>query len=644
MTTWTDIFGGSPVNPSDVTYQAIQITTLNNPVQLSWPNAFYQDTITAGHIIDISNDGAVGSPVIILGDAMQISKGQDILFRNVGAHTIQIQTFGGAFLLNIPTNTAFYIYLQGNNTHAGIWGIVQFGTGTSSADATTLAGYGLIALSNAQINVNTPVVVENTAFVLDATSRGSIFIWTGGAQIIDLPNPALLDIGNGYIVTFNNESNIGGTLTLNNPFGNIDTSSTLELLPGSSTSVICDGADNYYTIGLGTPTFFAVGYLDLDVSGSADINLSLAESQNIIQQYNGTLTGNINVIFPPTPYFNFIFNNTSGAFTLSVKVVGGSPIVVAQGTKIIVYNNGVNLVQTPTAAVSIANSKFIVQQLPGGGLLPNAQATGSLATGMVKNTTTTGILSIGTVGIDYFGRGASIILNGGYKVVVGGPASVSTESTEMLGATGSAGLYFEESAAKTIAINGGTFSIDLDNLPRFTSLAMGGASNSGYIDTFPQPYFALQQNAVSIGAVAGGSIYAKFDTVGAALQDILLNGYPHGYYPNAVLVVEGVYNISPNGISGGIILTCELTKKIGGSSTLYTGVPNSTVIVFDFGASALVSMNNTLVRMTVLLSDIVDNTATEWGMTFSESGGTNSWDIDGSGSPLNAYIITNGIL
>lgn len=463
MTTWTDVFGGSPVNPSDVTYQAINITTVNNPIQLSWPNAFYQGTITAGHIIDISNDVGVGSPVIILGDATQVSQGQDILFRNVGAHTIQIQTFGGGFLLNIPTNTAFYIYLQANSTSVGTWGIVQFGTGTSSADATTLAGYGLIALSNAKINVNTPVVVKNAPFTLDATSRGSIYIWTGGAQTIELPDPGGMDIGNGYIVTFNNESSIGGTLTLHNANGNIDSTNTLELLPGSSTSVISDGGGNYYTIGLGTPTFFSVGYLDLDVSGSTDVELTVAQAQNIIQQYDGVLTGNINVIFPPTTYFNFIFNNTSGAFTLSVLVSGGTPIIVPQGQKIIVYNNGTNLEESPTFDPTLNTVKFIVQTPPPAGILPDAQALSLLTTGIVKNTTTTGVLSIGIPNTDYLVNPVPDIQFAVNNTPPGAPANGSIlqmlTNQEFLFTYSDHNLYFYSSATNNLGFNTNGFAL-----------------------------------------------------------------------------------------------------------------------------------------------------------------------------------------
>ena len=105
MTTWTNVFGGSPVNPSDVTYQAIALTDANSPVQLSWPTAFYEGTITAGHIIDISSTTTLTGD-IVLGSALQVSTGQDILFRNVGAEDITIQDYTTGFLLSVRARRA----------------------------------------------------------------------------------------------------------------------------------------------------------------------------------------------------------------------------------------------------------------------------------------------------------------------------------------------------------------------------------------------------------------------------------------------------------------------------------------------------------------------------------------------------------
>src|SRR6266705_1142209 len=47
---------------------------------------------------------------------------------------------------------------------------------------------------------------------------------------------------------------------------------------------------------------------------------------------------------------------------------------------------------TPAGGAT-ATATYLVKTLPGGGALPNAQATGALATGLLLDTTTTGVLS-----------------------------------------------------------------------------------------------------------------------------------------------------------------------------------------------------------------------------------------------------------
>lgn len=87
------------------------------------------------------------------------------------------------------------------------------------------------------------------------------------------------------------------------------------------------------------------GRLSKSVAGSSNVTLTAAEARNAWHEYNGTLTGNINVIVPTTEKLYYIFNNTAGAFTLTVKTSGGSGIVVAQGDKVILYADGTNVIE-----------------------------------------------------------------------------------------------------------------------------------------------------------------------------------------------------------------------------------------------------------------------------------------------------------
>ena len=85
--------------------------------------------------------------------------------------------------------------------------------------------------------------------------------------------------------------------------------------------------------------------LALSVAGSSDITLTSTQALNGYHEYTGTLTGNINVIVPASDKVYIIFNNTTGAFTLTVKTSGGTGILVARGDKAILYCNGTNVVE-----------------------------------------------------------------------------------------------------------------------------------------------------------------------------------------------------------------------------------------------------------------------------------------------------------
>ena len=75
------------------------------------------------------------------------------------------------------------------------------------------------------------------------------------------------------------------------------------------------------------------GRLSLSVAGSGDATLTTAQARNAIHEYTGTLTGNISVIVPNKNKLYTVFNNTAGAFTLTVKTSAGSGIAVTQGQR-----------------------------------------------------------------------------------------------------------------------------------------------------------------------------------------------------------------------------------------------------------------------------------------------------------------------
>jgi hypothetical protein len=93
------------------------------------------------------------------------------------------------------------------------------------------------------------------------------------------------------------------------------------------------------------PRSFA-GRLNLSVAGGTDVILTAAQARNDILNFTGTLTGNINIIVPDSPQTWAVSNNTSGAYTLTVKTVSGTGVAVKQGSTITLVSDGTNVVST----------------------------------------------------------------------------------------------------------------------------------------------------------------------------------------------------------------------------------------------------------------------------------------------------------
>lgn len=90
-------------------------------------------------------------------------------------------------------------------------------------------------------------------------------------------------------------------------------------------------------------------HLAKSVAGGTDVTLtdsgSTPESRNAILELTGLITANINVIVPNRDKEYRIHNNTTGAFTITVKTAAGSGVIVEQNSKKLVYCDGTNVVE-----------------------------------------------------------------------------------------------------------------------------------------------------------------------------------------------------------------------------------------------------------------------------------------------------------
>jgi uncharacterized protein YdeI (YjbR/CyaY-like superfamily) len=76
---------------------------------------------------------------------------------------------------------------------------------------------------------------------------------------------------------------------------------------------------------------------------NSNVTLTAPQAAKEIITLSGTLTGNVQIIFPPWEDQWLIANNTSGAFSVTCKTASGSGVVVPQGVTSIVYSDGTNI-------------------------------------------------------------------------------------------------------------------------------------------------------------------------------------------------------------------------------------------------------------------------------------------------------------
>ena len=342
MTQYTDAFGGANIYPSDISYSAV---TLTADAQFYWPEETSSSTNLVTRIMDVS---AASSYALTMPDAQGVSPGETVLFNNVGAAAVVIKDNGGTQIVSLDSGEAWQVYLTNNTTAAGTWETFQYGAGASNANASALAGNGLVAIG-AMLSQSVSVAQFNSDYTAGAADRSKAYVWTGAAGTLTLGSDTLTSPD--WFMQLRN----GGTGALVvDPAGSstIDTASTLSFQPGESATIITDGT-NYYTIGFGQSATFAFDYTSIAVAGTGTYTLSGAELNRIVYKFTGILTGNRDIVVPSTVQQYWVDNSTTGAFTLTVKTAAGSGVSVSTGQRGIFYCDGTDVVDADSSTVSL---------------------------------------------------------------------------------------------------------------------------------------------------------------------------------------------------------------------------------------------------------------------------------------------------
>jgi len=343
MPTYTDVFGGANIYPSEISYSAI---TLTADVTLSWPEETSTNINLATRIIDVT--AASSGFSIFLPDAQKSGTGNTILFNNQGAGTFIVKNAGGTQVASIAAGTVWQVYLTSNTTTNGLWETLQFGATVSNANASALAGTGIVAVGSL-LSQSVPITQFNTNFTAGTSDRAKMYLWTAsGSGVLTLPSAAT--VGNDWFMYLRNGG--GGQVTVT-PSGinTIDGLATKDYQPTESSVIISDGS-NFYTLGFGQSSVFVFDYTVIDVAGTGNYTLTGSELNRIVYKFTGTLTGNRNVIVPATVQQYWVDNSTTGSYTLTVKTSAGTGIAITQGARAIFYCNGTDVVNSDTRVAS----------------------------------------------------------------------------------------------------------------------------------------------------------------------------------------------------------------------------------------------------------------------------------------------------
>lgn len=397
---YTNVFGGENINPADLSYKLYTLTPATFPdktVVLQWPFESLDGTNVVADKIDVTTT-TLGY-TLRMPDATLVSVGEDALFNNIGTVAVTVADRDGTQLLSLAPGQQWYIYLTDNVDSLGAplfvgkWRAVRFGTSASGSNAAALAGMGLRA-RNEVLDQNLITSNSSGPVRLDWDCRARVFRNTGPAAIYTIdpaaslgssPSSDPLMASNGWFVVVINGGTGDLTLQPTAP-DQIDDAADKVLVSGESLIVYCYGT-GFTTMGHGRVAVPSVNgdlitVVDNSSDGSGVMSLSSDNLSNQIQNFEGTLTKNMVIQYGSQDGFYFVYNGTSGPFTLGFR--GSS---------------------ADTTDLVLPGHYSILRNLGGTMNIAFSAATGTVTsvTGVTGETVTTplatGIVSTGSVGL-----------------------------------------------------------------------------------------------------------------------------------------------------------------------------------------------------------------------------------------------------
>lgn len=347
---YTDVFGGDTLPPSEFGYQAL---TFAASITLFWPYNYSGTGTTTSKIMEAT--ASAGSLYVQLPAADQVSTGEDLLIRNVGANTFDVRDAGGSVITSVVAGVSKYLYLTSNTTAAGVWHVFTFGTGTSAADASALAGYGL-KVTGATLSQSHAVTSSSaSAITIDSTYRAKVLNLTGGTTTLSLG--AASTLGDDFFVMLRNSGT--GQATIDpNASELVDGNTTLTMNPGESLVLVCTGTA-WVSVGYGRSAHSAVSQLLVDVTAGGTFTLSTTEASNQMLRIIGTPSATTTIVVPNTVFIYQLQNESTQS--VLVKTLAGAGVTVASGYNVAAKCDGTDVVNALDITVTGNTPDYIIQ-------------------------------------------------------------------------------------------------------------------------------------------------------------------------------------------------------------------------------------------------------------------------------------------
>lgn len=346
---FTSPFTGDVIQPTDVSYLNLSLTTNTN---LLWPVSSNTTGVYAARIMDVTpSTTGLG---LYMPPANQTSLGNDAFIRNLGSSTFTVYDNSGGTIVAITAGQTKYIYLTANTTVGGTWANIAIGVGTSAPDATTLAGYGLEALSNT-LNQTHPAASFTTGYTFLASDRAQTKVWSGGVGVATLPLASTL--GNNWFFLLKN--NGSGTMTISTSGSDtLDTNTNKTYQPNESSFIVCDGTQ-FVTVGYGVSNVFTFTANTLPVTAGT-YTLTTTQSSSVIQEIVGTLTANVIVVFPQVVALLVVSNQTTpNGHTVSITTGVGNTYVIPAGQQVSLICDGTNFFNANTTQAGTTSLSMV---------------------------------------------------------------------------------------------------------------------------------------------------------------------------------------------------------------------------------------------------------------------------------------------